>query len=334
MIDQREQKEPVGGRTEAPTLLGQRDPFDHLGSLAGPSITGRPTVTGNAEHVIYHPVNFYPHGLGRTESESLPSNPGRWVSEPQAESHLALKIAHPSPRAQGQLTKEGGLLLRLNSLFDVNDHFRPVRLLGYGLTRGKMGEGLKGPYLILEYIGGQFIPVGDYLTRRKTLSELEALELTSAIAKILVKVHKEGIVHGDLEGFQGDSLNNIFWNADTKQVRIIDWANSSDLEGKFARGSSYGFDRSALGKLLFRAITGEDFEDIRRSLGRGESLRQHIYDACGEKRAHSMGKVVSFMCGLIPSLQLDPMNKEDTPRLLSDSLFGLEEAMRSLRERY
>lgn len=343
-------EKPAGPLTEAPTLLAQDDPFVDLTkeeSLRKAEIfwaqnennllshgqtreqvrmdfiaAGRRDlegITGLVTKVEYRPARHSPRGLGKwvqwlkSYEEAYPVNPGQWVKEPNAGDKLAIKVARQSGQAEGQITSERAVLLRLDREFREDFAVRPAKLRGYGVNEDGR------PYLALEWIGDDFKLLESYIEHNtrtgdsKPLPEREAVEIALKLNILLQRFHQADLVHNDI----GHILANSFWDPQTRKLRIIDFGNTVDKKN-FPLGASFGEDRGKLGELLFRLVTGRSLPNYNQ-----------ITPADWATMSPATRKVIEKACSLLPTDQsYELFGKETTSEMLTD----LNTAFNSLRK--
>lgn len=277
----------------------------------------RSGITGFVEIVEYQPKGYLPKGLGKWVSqrsdlsqEAPPIN-ARWVREPEPGSMVAIKVARPDPQAYGQLSSERWALSQFNDIFKDDQPSRPPRLLGYGVNEN--GD----PYLVMEYIGGDFRPLADFGGERgQTMPEQEAVEIALKIATILDIAHQSNIGYGDFA-----QIDNIFWDREGKRLRLIDWGNGHKVIDPINNRNFY-YDRSDLGKLLFRLVTS--YNTSYPNL-----LADPNYQKLSDQLSQPVREIIEWSHqSYSPDSRYQPDNPEDTAKMTQD----LEQALRELQE--
>lgn len=334
------ERKSTGPLTEAPTLLAQEDPFVNLTeaeSLRKAEIfwaqnennllshgqtreqvrmdfiaAGRRDlegITGLVTKVEYRPAHHSPRGLGgwvpqRSDfAEAFPPNSGQWVKQPNVGDKLAIKVARQSGQAEGQITSERAVLLRLDGEFNEDFAVRPVKLRGYGVNENGR------PYLALEWIGDDFQMLERYIEHNrevsKPLPEQTAVTISLLLSILLQKFHQADIVYNDF----GNILANAFWDPKSRRIRIIDFGNAFNKSSPIDRMSgNFGDDREGLGQLLFRLTTGKRFPGYDK-----------ITPADWATMSPATRRVVEKACSLLPQGQnYDPQGKEATSEMLTD----------------
>lgn len=262
-------------------------------------------MSGRVEMAEYQPTGYFPKGLGdwipqRTDLEAnFPKQPGNWVSEPKPGSLMAIKISHPDSQARGQLSSERAALLLSNQMFGENVLARPVRLYGYGVS--------DQPYLLLEGIGGNFQILEKYMAAQGgILNETEAVKIAFALGMVLSYLHSRGYIHNDIPNIK----LNSFWDPTSSQLRLIYFGNVVHKTGEYGQdvATTYGHEREALGRFLFRLITGTDLS-WRKDLNDNLLAKMNLHTKALIERACYLAK---------EGENYVPGNPADSDRMLAD----------------
>lgn len=295
-------------------IFKENQPLQYLGELGE-------GITGITYAVIFNPAKMNEPVLGLGEwvqqrrdlAEKMKVGSGHWLEFPSERvgenPYLAIKVAHSNSQAEGQLSAERYLHEKLNRIFSRDQNNRPVRLYGYGVSKGDYKQ---NPYLITELVPESFIQI----KRLQNYTEADVIEFALGVAEIYAKLHKSGLVHND------PNIDNFFYNPQNRAVRIIDFGNSDDSERGLV--ASYGADREGLGKNMFRLLTGVEY---KRNIS-DTQLDQSLNRFAPETQA-----VVKKLL-YCSSDKYDPFNPNETDDLYKDLLgivhnFGVRGAKRN-----
>lgn len=238
-------------------LFSEKSPLEFLGE-------GGAGITGAVVFAQYSPQTpeSTPPALGQWIQEmphyeqAYPYTPGKYVEQPESDDYLAIKVANPKSLGLDpahMLAGERRIMMETNSLFSPSDKNRPPRILGYGTIKGALSE--PRPYLLVEYVPGNFVRLDTLLQQNGGRLSLEqGVSMALGLSEILTKMHAGGLVHIDLNDTKPD---NVFFDPNSGQVRLIDYGNSRDLRDKLSNDAHPGIDREGLAQLLFYSITGE-----------------------------------------------------------------------------
>jgi hypothetical protein len=132
---------------------------------------------------------------------------------------VAVKVSHGTLEANHCLREEHRLLT--GPLAQIAEPGRePTACKCFGLVEveGRVA-------LVLEYLDpAEYQPL-DELTRDHGLTEYETLTTLLPFFSLLAAAHEQGVVYNDVGRDKADHLR---WNAASRQLKVIDWANAID----------------------------------------------------------------------------------------------------------
>lgn len=173
---------------------------------------------------------------------------GELLGNQEPVSRVALKIMRPNliPEEKRMFRSETVILVRLRRYEDQHElHVNGNSLVPAVFDQVSEYDAPDGRAFFAQTLANG-IPIDQLVRGRGAFSERDALTITGQFCRVLECLH-EGINRSYLD-FQP---RNIFWDAEKRQIVVIDWNLLSDPRRKDVDG-----DLLAAGKLLYRLLMG------------------------------------------------------------------------------
>ena len=122
----------------------------------------------------------------------------------------------------------------------------------------------RGYVLIFDKAPG--VPVGEVpvLPNRRVRMESTVLRILLGALQVLLAAEAAGRLYNNIK------LEHIYWDADKRQLTVIDWANALTVEDGREKGRNFDIDYADLRKLVIQ-IVREDVADGANYLGKRET---------------------------------------------------------------